>query len=210
MIPVAADAWSFVWKLGVIALAFIVVGWWEVSVIPILLLIFVLFFFRDPERAVPLDPLHAVSPADGTVMRIDEIGNDPFIGGPAKKIVIFLSVFNVHINRSPIAGKIEFVEYKRGEMLAAYKPEASEVNERNTVGIRGEKASVKVNQITGLIARRIVCWVKEGESLEQGQRYGLIKFGSCTELVLPASASIKVKPGDKVAGGETILAVFSK
>lgn len=210
MIPVAADAWSFVWKLGVIALAFIVVGWWEVSVVPILLLLFVLFFFRDPERVVPLNPLHAVSPADGTVMRIDQISDDPFVGGPAKKVVIFLSVFNVHINRAPIAGKVELVEYKRGEMLAAYKPEASEVNERNTIGIRGDKASVKVNQITGLIARRIVCWVKEGDSLEQGGRYGLIKFGSCTELVVPASANVLAKPGDKVTGGVTILAEFQK
>lgn len=210
MIPIAADAWSFVWKLGVITLAFIAVGWWEVSIVPALLLLFVLFFFRDPERVVPLNPLHAVSPADGTVMRIDQIPDDPFVGGPAQKVVIFLSVFNVHINRAPIEGKVELVEYKRGEMLAAYKPEASEVNERNTIGIRGEKASVKVNQITGLIARRIVCRVKEGDTLAQGERYGLIKFGSCTELVVPASAKVLVKPGDKVAGGVTILAEFTK
>ena len=208
MIHVAADAWSYVWKLGLVALVLITVGWWEASLLPILLLLFVLFFFRDPERLIPLDPLHAVSPADGTVMRIDEIPADPFIGGPARKVVIFLSVFNVHINRAPVAGKVALVEYKRGEMLAAYKPEASEVNERNTIGIRGEKASVKVNQITGLIARRIVCNVKEGDDLAQGQRYGLIKFGSCTELVVPASATILVKPGDKVAGGETVLARF--
>lgn len=208
MIPVASDAWSFVWKLGLIALVLILVGWWKASLLPIALLLFVLFFFRDPERIVPLNPNHAVSPADGVVMRIDDVGQDDFIGGPAKKIVIFLSVFNVHINRAPIAGKVEFVEYKRGEMLAAYKPEASQVNERNTIGIHGEKVSVKVNQITGLIARRIVCNVKEGDDLAQGDRYGLIKFGSCTELVLPAAAKINVKPGDKVAGGLSILAEF--
>lgn len=208
--PVAVDAWSFVWKLAVIAIALIVVGWWQVSFLPIALLLFTLFFFRDPERAIPFDPNHAVSPADGVVMRVDEIPQDEFIGGPAKKIVIFLSVFNVHINRAPIAGKIAFVEYKRGEMLAAYKPEASEVNERNTIGIRGEKVSVKVNQITGLIARRIVCNVKEGDEVKQGDRYGLIKFGSCTELVLPASATVKVQKGDKVTGGISILAEFGK
>lgn len=210
MIPIAPDAWTFILGLGLMAAAMFVFGLHGVAAFFLALALFVAFFFRDPERNVPLDPMHAVSPADGLVMRVEDIANDPFIGGPAKKVVIFLSVFNVHINRAPIAGTVEMVNYRPGKMLPAYKTHASEENERNSIGIRGANASVVVNQITGLIARRIVCRVKEGDKVSQGERYGLIKFGSCTELTVPASSEIKVKSGDKVTGGETILAVFKK
>lgn len=206
---IARDAWPFIGILAVIALPLFLLGFGAAGYFFLFLLLFVAFFFRDPERNVPLDPGHAVSPADGRVMRIDEIADEPFIGGPAKKVVIFLSVFNVHINRCPIAGEVAFVNFRPGKMLPAYKTHASDLNERNSVGIKSETANVIVNQITGLIARRIVCNVKTGDKVFQGQRYGLIKFGSCTELTVPASSEILVKPGDTVRGGTSILAKFN-
>lgn len=205
---IAPDAWSFVWKLALAAAVLFAFGWSQVALVPLFLALFVLFFFRDPHREIPLNPHHAVSPADGLVMRIEEIAHEPFIGGPAKKVVIFLSVFNVHINRAPIEGVVAFRQYRPGKMLPAYKSHASEENERNSIGIKGEFASVIVNQITGLIARRIVCRVKEGDKVTQGERYGLIKFGSCTELVVPGHSEILVRPGQKVTGAKTIMARF--
>lgn len=204
--PIANDAWPYLIALIGIALACLIPGWHVPAGIFFLLAAFVAFFFRDPVRTIPADPLAAVSPADGTVLRIEPIENEEFIGGPATRVSIFLSVFNVHINRSPIAGVVRLRKFREGKMLPAYKSHASEENERNTIGIEGKAGRVLVHQITGLIARRIVCRVDTGDELAKGQRYGLIKFGSCTELIVPASAEVLVREGDKVTGGETILA----
>jgi len=174
----------------------------------IVLTLFVVYFFRDPDRDTPHDPHHAVSPADGKVLWIEPIDHDDFIGGPATRISIFLSVFNVHVNRSPITGVVKVKETRRGKMVSAYKKAASEQNERVTIGIEGAHARVLVHQITGLIARRIVCRSKVGDHLVQGERYGLIKFGSCTELIVPASSEVLVKVGEMVRGAETVLARF--
>jgi phosphatidylserine decarboxylase len=206
MFSFAPDAWSFVWKLAAAAVITRLIGWPTVAWVLVALAGFTLFFFRDPDRTPPSDPALIVSPADGKVLRIEQIPHDDFIGGPAKKVAIFLSIFNVHINRSPIAGTILFQQYRPGKMLPAWKSHASEENERNSIGIEGQGIRMIVNQITGLIARRIVSRVSVGDSLARGQRYGLIKFGSCTEFVLPAQVEILVKVGDKVKGAETAVA----
>jgi phosphatidylserine decarboxylase len=142
-------------------------------------------------------------------MTVSEIYEPDFLKSKAIKISIFLSIFNVHINRSPINGIVKFTSYRPGKYLPAFKSHASEINERNTVAIEGKKAKVLVHQLTGFIARRIVCWVKEGDNLEAGERFGLIKFGSCTELIVPADVDIRVNPGSKVKGGKTIIGVIN-
>lgn len=179
------------------------------TLIPVALILFVLFFFRDPYREIDLSESTFVSPADGTVMDVTEIIEDDFIKGKAKKVTIFLSVFNVHINRSPISGDVTYSSYRPGKYLPAFKPHACDENERNTIGIENNITKAMVHQITGLIARRIVCYNKEGDKLKQGDKFGLIKFGSCTELVVPENVDIKVKKGDVVRGGITILGVIN-
>lgn len=180
-----------------------------VSIIPVILLLFVLYFFRDPERAVDMDESVLVSPADGTVMEVTEIEDSEFIGGKAKKVSIFLSLFNVHVNRSPIEGTVTYTSYREGKYLPAFKSHASELNERNSIGIENSRTKVLVHQITGLVARRIVCWSKKGDRLNKGERFGLIKFGSCTEVIVPLNVEIKVKKGDIVRGGITIIGVVN-
>lgn len=178
------------------------------SVLTLLLLAFILFFFRNPPRKIKLDENVILSPADGKVMFVDEIDEPDFIGGRAKRVSIFLNVFNVHINRTPLEGTVEYIHYRPGQFIPAFKSHCSEVNERNSVGIVGKKTKVLVHQITGFIARRIVCWVKKGDTVSQGQRFGLIKFGSCTDVIMPLTVDLKVHPGQKVRGGKTIIGVI--
>lgn len=160
---------------------------------------FCLYFFRDPERAVPDGPV-AVSPADGKVVAI--LADDSV---PAR-ISIFLNVFDVHVNRAPIGGDITSVEYTKGQFLVASRELASSQNERNTVTIAGQGTTVGFSQIAGLIARRIVCYKKPGDHVAKGERVGLIKFGSRVDVFLGTEWEILVKPGDRVAGGSSILA----
>lgn len=206
MLPIAPDAWSFVWKLALAAVLTRLVGWSLVAWVLAALAGFTLFFFRDPDRLPPADATLLVSPADGKILRIEPVAHDPFLGGPATKVAIFLSVFNVHINRSPLAGTILFQQYRPGKMLPAWKSHVSDENERNSIGLEGQGVRIIVNQLTGLIARRIVSRVSVGDTLARGQRYGLIKFGSCTEFVVPSNVEVLVKVGDKVRGGETAVA----
>ncbi|WP_018248961.1 phosphatidylserine decarboxylase family protein [Orenia marismortui] len=175
------------------------------SIIPAFLLVFIIFFFRDPERKVIINDKLLLSPADGRIMEIKEIDEPRFIKGKAKQVNIFLSIFNVHINRSPIDGEIKYRDYRAGKFLPAFKSHASEINEKNYVGIENNKVKVLVNQVTGFIARRIVCWVNQEDTIKQGDRFGLIKFGSCTEIIVPSNVELKVKPGDKVKGGKSII-----
>jgi phosphatidylserine decarboxylase len=161
-------------------------------------------FFRDPERLVPQLPGAVVSPADGRVM---EVASEP---GGAHRISIFLSVLDVHINRAPYGGKVSAVVYTPGTFLAAYRPEASVVNEANSVTIEHQGLVVVVKQIAGVLARRIVCRVRPGDVLEKGQRFGLIRFGSRTDLLLPPEAEVLVQVGKVVRGGETVLAFLKE
>lgn len=167
---------------------------------------FTAFFFRDPERNIPSGEGLVVSPADGTIVGIDRIDQVPSIGAPCNRISIFLSIFNVHINRAPIKGKVTFRHYNEGKFFPANAPKASADNEQNAVVIDDSGYKVMVKQIAGIIARRIVCWVDPGMTLVRGERFGLIRFGSRTELYIPVSSKIKVKMGDSVNGGSTIIA----
>ena len=164
------------------------------------------YFFRNPDRTIPTDEHLVVSPADGTVQDVVELEDDDFVKGPCTKIIIFLSVFNVHVNRSPIAGEIKCQKYVCGRFRPAYKDEVGFENERHMLGIENEKGfRVTVTQIAGILARRIVSWVTLDDNMSKGQVYGLIKFGSCTELVVPQNGEVLVKKGDKVRGGESVL-----
>jgi phosphatidylserine decarboxylase len=175
------------------------------SFIPLILAAFVLFFFRDPHREIPQSKNSIVSPADGRIINIQDIYDNVFLKGKGRKISIFLSIFDVHINRSPIHGRVSFKKYVPGRFLAAYDKRASVENERNYIGIENDRLRVLVTQIAGFIARRIVCYININDTLEKGEKLGLIKFGSCTEIVLPENVEVLVNVGDKVKGGETIL-----
>lgn len=177
-------------------------------VIILLGLAFTLFFFRNPTRKIVYNDDHILSPADGKVMEIHHLEDDSFIHGRAIKVSIFLSVFNVHVNRTPIKGDITFASYRPGKYFPAFKSHASELNERNTIGIENTKTRVLVHQLTGFIARRIVCYKQKGDCVKQGQIYGMIKFGSCTEVIFPDNIQVEIKKGDIVKAGETILGVI--
>lgn len=171
-----------------------------------ILLGFLLWFFRNPNRRLEAAADELISPADGQVMSVTEV-DDEFVGEKAQKITIFLSVFNVHVNRTPAEGTIRYKKYHPGKFLPAYKPHAAEENERCTLGIEAADGfRYKVRQITGILARRIVNDYEEGVSLKRGQRFGMIKFGSCTELLVPRTAKVLVKPGDKLRGVRSIVA----
>lgn len=178
------------------------------AILPAILLFFVLFFFRNPPRRLAPNINHVLSVADGTIKVIEEIEEDTFIRGRAIKVSIFLSLFNAHINRSPLSGKITYTSYRPGKYLPAFKSHASEINERNTLGIENGDTKVLVHQITGFIARRIVFYNQQGDYLKQGQIFGLIKFGSCTEIIVPAGTKIVVQQGQKVRAGITVIGVL--
>jgi phosphatidylserine decarboxylase len=208
--PIIKEGYTFI---GIALLAAFLVGftvspYW--AVVPGILAIFFAFFFRNPKREIPTDTSLIVSPADGTVMGIVEVDDDDFVNEPCNKVIIFLSVFDVHINRSPIAGKIKLQQYTCGRFIPAYKDDVGFENERHTIGIENENIRVIVTQIAGILARRIVSWVTLDDILQKGERYGLIKFASCTELVIPKSVEIVVQKGDKVKGGETVIGRINK
>ena len=180
------------------------------SIFPGVLTIFVIFFFRNPNRIVPNDPALILSPADGKVISVEEIFEDQFFHDAAIKITIFLSIFDVHVNRSPVAGKITLQQYTCGRFKPAYKKSAPFQNERHTIGLETGTIKILVTQIAGILARRIISWVALGAQLQQGQRYGMIKFGSCTEIIVPANVDILVTAGEHVTGGKTIIGKLVK
>jgi len=183
-------------------------AWWIPAAFSFLLLIGLLLFFRDPERTPPADPLALVSPADGKVICVDE-AEDPCFGlGKFRRVGIFLSVLDVHVNRSPYAGTFEKTHYSAGEFLDARHLEVDLRNENQTWLLKTSRGTVLVRQIAGLIARRIVGWKKPGESVQTGERFGMIRFGSRTDLYFPASCTPKVQPGQRVVGGETVIATW--
>ena len=181
------------------------------AAIPACGLLFTLYFFRDPKRKIPEDPQTLVSPADGTVVEISEVPSHDVLGEDTVKIGIFLSVFNVHVNRAPCAGVVQSVRYTPGKFHDARDPECGKYNEQNAMHIDGP-IPVVVTQIAGLIARRIVCAIRETETLEKGQKIGMIKFGSRTDIYIRKSqvSDIQIQLKDKVKGGETILVRTNK
>jgi phosphatidylserine decarboxylase len=177
-------------------------GYWIVTIPFLVVAAFMAFFFRDPRRAVPSNPGIIVAPADGRVTRVRIAGPD---GENDSLVSIFLSPLDVHVNRAPIAGRIEKIDYKSGKFLMATNERARDENEQNTLTIVGEQITVKCAQIAGILARRIVCWKREGERVECGERFGMIKFGSRTDVILPGTVEILVKEGMHVRGGITII-----
>lgn len=202
--PISRDGWSYLVILTILIIVSYLIWPW-LMILPAFLLAFVAFFFRNPSRTVPEGELTLVSPADGVVMDVDRVFEEHVFQGESIRIRIFLSLFNVHVNRSPMAGTVIYRSYRPGQMLPAFKSHASELNEKNFIGIENDRLKILVTQVTGFVARRIVCWVKEGDKLAKGERFGLIKFGSCTELFLPPNVEVTVSKGDKVRGGITIL-----
>ena len=199
---------GYIYGLSLLVVA-VVLAWftgtWEWAIAPVLLALFFLWFFRDPERVIPSGEGLIVSPGDGLVTETVEI-NTP--EGKRKRISIFLNVFDVHVNRTPIGGVVRRVHYQKGLYLNAMNPASAEQNEQNAVTVRGEGIEVTFKQIAGLIARRIVCNVGEGDTLERGQRMGLIKFGSRVDVILPAEAEFRVKVRERVKGGASVLAAM--
>jgi phosphatidylserine decarboxylase len=201
MIPAA---WPFVAALSLLALAAFLLGHALLAMIPLMFATAVGLFFRDPERAVPGGDDLVVSPADGRVVEVARSAE----GGPAR-VAIFLSLFNVHVNRSPVAGRVRSVTYRPGRFRPAYEVEASSQNERNDLELEGPGGSFGVSQIAGLVARRIRCSKRAGDEVARGERIGYIAFGSRTELTLPSGAEILVEVGQKVRGAETVVARLS-
>lgn len=205
--PIAKEGFTYILSLLILAVLFYPFSI-TIAAISFALSCFVMFFFRNPNRKIVKHSNNILSPADGVIMDVKDVYEDSFINGNAKKVSIFLSIFNVHVNKSPIDGIVKYKSYRPGKYLPAFKSHASEINEKNTIGIEGDSIKILVSQITGFIARRIVCWVKENDNVIQGENFGLIKFGSCTEIIVPQNVNILVKPGQKVRGGLTVMGVI--
>jgi phosphatidylserine decarboxylase len=212
-LPFAPWGWRelnlYGWPLLAGVILIIVAGapWAWLAIVPGGLLAILLYFFRDPPRAVPTEAGAIVAPADGTVVEISQLEHDPFVGGPAVRIGIFVSLFNVHINRAPLDGRVVELKYRPGEFISATRPESSIRNESMWIGFEdaaGRRFSVR--QISGMVARRIVCLLSPGQMVARGEKFGMIKLGSRTELVLPADrVRIEIALGQSVRGGRQII-----
>ena len=207
-IPVAAEGWPSILPLAAVTVLCFLFGWKHVGYMVFVLLLFVLFFFRDPERTISEGKGIVVSPADGNVIVIKDIYEPDYLKQDVKQISIFLSVFNVHVNRTPIGGTVETVKYNPGKFLVASVDKASLDNEQTGMVISDGKNKVLVKQIAGLIARRIVCYAKTGDTVKAGERYGLIRFGSRVDLFLPKNTDLMVKVGDRIKGARDVIGVI--
>lgn len=208
--PVAREGYPFILACLICSAVVWVAGfrWLEALFIP--LTVFVIAFFRDPERRIPGDVGSIVSPADGKVIKVERERGGRFLRGEALKISIFMNVFNVHVNRVPFSGRVVEVVYNPGKFFNASLDKASLENEQNAVILETESGGrLAFNQIAGLIARRIVCYAKVGMELEKGERFGMIRFGSRVDVYLPAGCKVSVKVGDKVRAGSTILGYWN-
>lgn len=212
---IAREGFLLIAGIGLAALVLVALGLWLGGVLGWLLVIvallaigFTVWFFRDPHRTPPAGATALVlSPADGKVIEIVDEDDPIYLKAPARRISIFLSPLNVHVNRVPITGTVEFVNYFAGEYLVAWHPKASERNERSEVGMRHPSGvPVLFKQIAGAVARRIVCYAEEGATYEAGDRYGIVKFGSRMDVIMPPEVLVDVSIGDRVVGGETVLA----
>ena len=202
---IARDGIPTITFLALCAGAFAFLSWIPCAAMCVLLGI-VLWFFRDPERSTDYEDGKFYSPADGKVVEISECEHE--FTGRSVKVGIFMNIFSVHVNRAPCTGRVDYMEYVPGKKLAAFNPKASELNERNYVGLSTQFGPVMMTQIAGLVARRIVCRLKRGDVLEAGQRYGMIKLGSRVDLYMPSDTVIRVKDGDKVKAGVSLIGVI--
>jgi len=200
------------WIFAVLAVITILLGllFPPASLPGVALILYTFYFFRDPDREAPADPQAVVAPADGVVVEIIEKPETEVVNGTMRRVAIFLSVFDVHTNRAPIDGEVTYCKHYPGKFLDARNPECSVQNESQTWGFRNGGTTLVVRQITGAIARRIVGWSKVGDHVVKGERFGMIRFGSRTEVYVPLGSEITVKVGDRVKGGETVVARLGK
>lgn len=198
----ARDAYKFCIPVLIVSLLFAISGHSIPALGCCILAAFICYFFRNPKRTIPQGKNLVVSPADGKVVKIAQLPDG------TRTISIFLNIFNVHVNRSPISGRLEGLEYKRGKFKVAFDEEASKVNEQNILTISSPDATVVVRQIAGLIARRVLCWKKPGELLERGELIGLIRFGSRVDVTVPECVGILVRIGDRVRGGSSVIGEY--
>lgn len=205
-LPVAPEGWPFILVPGVLALGLWLAGRRRLALPLAAASLASLGFFRDPEREIPALANAVLAPADGRVTGVED-SLDPFVG-PSRRVSIFLSPLDVHVNRAPIGGLVVGVSYTRGRFVAAYRPGAGDVNARCTLHLQGEAARVTVVQIAGVAARRIVCRVGPGDKLEAGERFGMIRFGSRTDCYMPRGTDVRVRVGDRVQAGVTVLGVL--
>jgi phosphatidylserine decarboxylase len=207
-IPVAAEGWPFIGPLALVTALLFALGMHAPAAVLLGLTLFVLFFFRDPERIVPEGKGLVVSPADGKVIVVQDVYEPEYLKQDVKKVSIFLSVFNVHVNRVPLGGTVESVTYIPGKFLVASADKASTDNEQTAMVISDGKNRILVKQIAGLIARRIVCQARAGDQVQTGDRYGLIRFGSRVDIFLPKDADLMVAVGDRIKGARDVIAVL--
>jgi phosphatidylserine decarboxylase len=201
---IVREGLPFIIPLGVFTVALAFFDFKGIAFVFFIATVFVAWFFRNPERNTPVDTKAVISPADGEIIKIEDSMENDLLKAPAKKISIFMNVFNVHVNRIPYTGKIARIHYDKGSFFSANLDKASNLNEKNSILIRTDDGKeILTVQIAGLIARRIECWVKEGMHLLKGERFGLIRFGSRLEVFLPSDSVISVHVGDKVKAGET-------
>ena len=200
---IVKDAYRFLIPLFASAILAFVLGLYPAAFLVMLLAAFVAFFFRNPKREIPADPRVIVSPADGRVVKVERVGN-------VTKLSIFLSLFDVHVNRSPMGGRIEAIDHKRGSFKPAYNHAASVENERNIIMVAQGDVKLVFTQIAGVIARRIVCWKKVGDTVAKGELVGLIRFGSRVDVLFPAGAEATVEPGMRVRGGSSVIGILKE
>ena len=200
---IAREGLPYILVPALVAALLFAFGYWAIAIVLILLMLGMAFFFRDPQRKPPADPNVVVSPADGRVTRVRKITPEEY--DSPTLVSIFLSPLDVHINRAPIAGVIKDVSYVPGKFLMATNERASAVNEQNALTIEGENVTVVCKQIAGILARRVVCWKRKGDRLSLGERFGLIKFSSRTDLILPQQVDVLTHEGARVRGGTTII-----
>ena len=184
----------------------LLLGWKWIAGVLLFLGLFVFYFFRDPERAIPTGPGLVVSPADGHVIEIVE---EEFDSLPGQRISIFLSIWDVHVQRAPVAGRIARIDYRPGKFYGAYRAAASRENEQNVIYINTPTATIIIKQIAGAIARRVLCWKQEGDEVKIGDRVGMIRFGSRVDIWLPQDAEVRVRRGQFAKGGETVVATWN-
>jgi phosphatidylserine decarboxylase len=204
---VAREGWPFILGPAVVAAGLAVSGRRRLALPFLAASLAALGFFRDPERQVPALPDAVLAPADGRVTSVGE-ADDPFVG-PSVRVSIFLSPLDVHVNRAPITGLVVGTVYTPGRFVAAYAPEAGDVNERCALHIQGERARVTVVQVAGVVARRIVCRASPGDKLAAGERFGMIRFGSRTDCYVPRGTDVRVSAGDRVVAGITVIGVLA-
>ena len=206
---IAKQGWPLILSSAAVALVALLLGWKVIGVVLVMLTIGVAAFFRDPERVIPTGDELVVSPADGRVVAIAPIEGDALFADAITRVSIFLSPLDVHINRAPVAGRVSNVRYQTGKFLAAFNDDASRFNEQNALHIVDQRErNWGVVQVAGVVARRIVCWAKAGDILSRGERFGLIMFGSRTDIYLPRGCRVEATEGQRVRGGETIIGRF--